>query len=187
LDLLDSKVIVDGREVFSFSPQSARFLVVVDELLDTGVIESDAEFCRALSYSPSSFNRIRKEKRNVTVDLIVNICHEFRANPYYILFGEEPVLLLSNSIKRDIQRAKKGFADGDDMEKRLKKILSSSTYQKVMKERFWHQRVIHLATLVASLEVNLIVMSLEIRTLNKYLSGYYGSEKRPGDELFPSK
>lgn len=75
-------------EDFNQILETSRFLEVLDELISRQIVKSDADFCRKMEYSPQSFNQVRKQKRNVTIQLISKLHDTYGGNPLYIFTGE---------------------------------------------------------------------------------------------------
>jgi transcriptional regulator with XRE-family HTH domain len=74
---------------FAQSDQSRRFLGVLDQLISKRIVNSDAEFCRIVGYSPQSFSQIRKKKRNITLELLESAEKSFKIDVTYIITGVE--------------------------------------------------------------------------------------------------
>jgi hypothetical protein len=72
---------------------SVRFLEVLDELIDKRIVESAADFCKKIDYTPQSLSAIRSGKRDVTVDLISKLLTVYNGNPLYVLNGRGPKLV----------------------------------------------------------------------------------------------
>ncbi|HEY8937490.1 MAG TPA: hypothetical protein VIM65_19830 [Cyclobacteriaceae bacterium] len=77
---------------------SKRFLEVFDELQQSGQVNNVKEFCKRLDYAPQSMSQIKAGKRDITIEIIIKIFHEFNGNPVYILFGYGSKLVEPNSI-----------------------------------------------------------------------------------------
>ncbi|HTH58262.1 MAG TPA: hypothetical protein VL728_19585 [Cyclobacteriaceae bacterium] len=84
---------------FEQSIESKRFMSVVDDLIKKRIVTSDADFCRKIDYAKQSFSQLRKEKINVSIDLVSKLLTIFDANPVFILSGVgEKFIGLNNTI-----------------------------------------------------------------------------------------
>lgn len=73
---------------FAQNEQSKRFLKALDNLINKQIVNSDADFCRAVDYAPQSFSQIRKGKRNITVELIDSAHKQFGIDVKFIFSGK---------------------------------------------------------------------------------------------------
>lgn len=84
---------------FAQIPETARFLEVLDKLIAMQIVDSDADFCRRTGYAPQSLSQIRKQKRNVTVELISKLYSIFDgASLVYIFSGTGPLVLEASEV-----------------------------------------------------------------------------------------
>lgn len=143
----------------------------MDILKENKTLESDADLCRTLHYSPQSFNQIRKGKRNVTVELITMFCVMFNANPNYIILGQEHKLSFEDTIKNEIESSSNDLGGEEHLKSFIKETLKSSDYlQGVLGARYWYERISYLVETIKRLEADNIAQTYEIKTLNKIIS-----------------
>jgi transcriptional regulator with XRE-family HTH domain len=76
-------------EEFAQSDQTKRFLKSLDDLINKQIVDSDAEFCRKVKYSPQSFSQIRKGRRNITIELLESIAKAYQTDVSFIVTGKE--------------------------------------------------------------------------------------------------
>ncbi|MBS1555264.1 MAG: hypothetical protein JSU09_10085 [Bacteroidetes bacterium] len=165
---IKSKKFVGNKKVFTLSPQTLRLLEITDILRANKTIESDADLCRFLFYSPQSFNQIRKGRRNATVELITMFCFRFHVNANYIVLGLEPKLNFKDTVKSKIAKAS---GSEESLISCIKEELKSSGYLQVfLSKRFWHERISFLAETIKSLEAKNIAQLYEIKTLKKLIT-----------------
>ena len=171
LTALKRKKYVGTKKVFTLSPQTERLLEVVDILQESGTIESDADLCRVLFYSPQSFNQIRKGRRNATVELITMFCSKFNVNPSYIILGQEPKLSFEDTIKKKIGTSPSDIRGEENLVSYIKEALKSSDFLKgLVGLRYWDERISYLVQTIKQLETDNVAQSYEIKTLNKVIS-----------------
>lgn len=160
-----------NKEVFTQNPQTERFLEIVDTLKGNKTLESDADLCRSIRYSPQSFNQIRKGKRNVTVELITMFCIMFNVNPNYIILGREPKLSFEDVIKGKIESSPNHIGGEEDLILYIKETLKASDYLKgVLGSRYWYERIAFLVKTLMRLETDNVFQAHEIKILNKLIS-----------------
>ena len=89
---------------------SQRFIEVMDELIELGLVENMKEFCHRLDYLPQSLSQVRKGKRDITIELLLRVFQEFNGNPVFILLGYGPKIVEENTIpvvpKNDVGKIK---------------------------------------------------------------------------------
>jgi len=171
LTALKRKKYVGSKKIFTLSPQTERLLEVVDLLQESGTIESDADLCRVLFYSPQSFNQIRKGRRNATVELITMFCFKFKVNPSYLILGQEPKLSFEDTIKKKIESSPKDVRGEENLITYIKDALKSSDFLKgLVGLRYWDERISYLVETIKQLETENVSKAYEIKTLNKVIS-----------------
>lgn len=84
-----------------------RFLHVLELLINTDMVRSEAEFYHNIGCSASKFHDIKKYVRPVTIDMLPPILELYPVNPYYILIGKgDPLVEGTYSLTREIPLVK---------------------------------------------------------------------------------
>ncbi len=150
--------------------ETRRMLYVVDELRKTSKLNSDAEFCEIVNFSPQSFSQIRVGVRNAPVELISSVCNILHGNPFYIFLGIGPEVLDYSQVENKIQ--KESTNSNSHHLKSAKEnvsLISLKSIKSIWKLEYWHEKVAYLIREIKEQEVRYTVLLHENKILRKNL------------------
>ena len=70
-----------------------RFIQCIEYLKETGGVKSYSSLAEIMGVHRQIIHDIIKQKRDVTIDMLVSLSEQFRANPHFLILGEGPSFL----------------------------------------------------------------------------------------------
>ncbi len=75
-----------------------RFLRCFDKLVEQNVIRSSRQFAQSLNYLPQSFSEIKKERRDIPVEVLMLAVDLYRMNANYLFCGVGDMFASANAL-----------------------------------------------------------------------------------------